>query len=117
MVEHEYEFITLLFGSMSVILSVNPLAPGGNLAMLCTNTDCTESVQLKNLNLETLKQLDEHFSKKTLSNLVELAVAVKSRIFHGNGGIRLVYRGGRVTRLDLEASTPNEDDAPIRDKK
>lgn len=85
--------------------------------MLCSDTGCQEAVRFKNIDVNTLSLLDEHFSKKTLSNLVELAVAVKSRIFHGNGGIRLVYRGGRVTRLDLEASTPNEDDAPIRDKK
>ena len=70
--------------------------------MECHETGCHEAVHIQNIDIETLSRLDEHFTSKTLNNLIDLAIAIKSKLFGGNGGIELIYKGGRVARLDLE---------------
>ena len=89
----------------------------GIYVMECRETGCHEAVRIKNIDIDTLSRLDEHFSSTTLNHMIDLAIAIKSKVFRGDGGIRLFYRGGRVARLDLEASVNNDEGNQTREKK
>jgi len=91
-----------------------------------------EVVRFQNIDVETLRKLDEHFDKTTLENLIEhfdkftlqdmldILIILKSKVFGGNGRGWYQLNGGNMTKQGIEAivqSGDGERKKPPRTKK